>query len=256
MRSFPALLLLSVGVLFGCAGLAGEDTAENEPADTGTDNEVPDWQQTSSCEDYLACLEAVSPAEAAEAEDTYGEDGSCWGEDDAAASACDQACEDLYGALAEDHTDEPACGGEATDTGTDTGKDTGTDTGSDTGTDTGGDTGSSGPCPMDSGTWSFTQNFTSDGCGVGSGFPTEVSVDCDAGEMSLTVLLTESMPMTLACDTNGRDFDCIGTDTSLGVPLTFEYAGSANGSGTTASGTVAIALDTVCTSSGTFSASL
>lgn len=72
----------------------------------------------------------------------------------------------------------------------------------------------------------------------------------------MTFLLMESLPMTLACDTSGRDFECIGTDSSLGPVLSVEYVGSANGSGTTASGTVAFSLATVCTSSGTFSASL
>lgn len=250
MRPMKLTLAFCAIAILACTGSESVDTAPIDTGSEGGGDEVPDWEQTSSCEDYLDCLEAVAPAEAEEAEEAYGNDGSCWGDDDDVAQACDQACEDLLAGLLDDNPEEPACGGTGGDTGTDTGK----DTGSDTGTDTGGDTGSSNACPLDTGTWTVEHEWTNAECGLGSTGPSEIEVACDRGDMTLSIFVIESPPLELSCWTDGPEFECEGVEASFGATMT--YIGTANGSGTSASGTVELNVPSFCASNGIFSATL
>ena len=166
------------------------------------------------------------------------------------AKACDQACEDLLAGLLDDNPDERACGGTGGETGTDTGKDTGNDTGG----DTGGDTGSSTSCPLDAGTWTVEHEWLVDECGLESAGPGEWTVACNRGEMSLAMDLIEGLAMELPCTTDGRDFHCEGVEASFGLTLT--YIGTANGTGTSALGSVELVAPTICNSNGDFSATM
>lgn len=271
MRPFHVtLLLLSVAAL-ACAGDAtdDDDQADTDPFDLdddtgngGADDDGESYEQTAACADYLECLAATRPDEVDDAEDRYGEHGTCWDGDQDEASACDDACDDLYDALADDYPEEEACGGKPDDTGnTDDSGDTGepADTG-DTGepADTG-DTGSSGGCALDEGDWTLDLAFDTDTCGAadyGSVLPVTVAcTSASRGEFTIAMTFADFLPVTLDC-AGSSSFTCSGTD-SMGLGLTIGLDGAASGGGTRADGDWEISIPSFgCASAGTFTAAL
>ena len=272
MRLFTGCLVLAV---LACTGEAADTGSEDDDpfgntggSDTDTERDDDDsFEQTEACEAYLDCIAAVDAGAYDEAADRYGAAGSCWDDDADEAEACDEACDDLLNALADDYPEEDACNGKPSDTGNpdDTGGGTDTGGGSDTGggTDTGGeDTGSSGSpgCALDNGAWEFLVDNVSDGCDLAGMIGVlEADVTCTSesrGEFVMDTEITTGFPMTLACVSDGRDFECAGAISDFGITITLALLGTANSAGTTATGEFVLELpDYSCASIGTFEAS-
>lgn len=250
--------------LLACTGLFPEAGDSADTGDTGSGDGPKTYDQTDDCADYLDCLREVDNDEWVDAKERYGEDGSCWGTDEDKARGCDDACEDLYAALADDNLDIPECGGSDTGIGDTADTDDTSDTShtgdtSDT-SDTGdtSDTADTGTptCPLDVGTWTFAPTWISDGCGAGAELTTlDMDVSCDrSGDMQLDTMLLGALPLSLPCVYDGRDFECAGSESTFGFSM--ELLGAANSAGTTASGDVVIAIGSDCASAGTFTAAL
>ncbi len=67
------------------------------------------------CLDYIACAEATGEPTAT-IEAIYGEDGTCWNDEEDAQTVCRAYCTDAIEILAEAYPSEPACGGSTTPT--------------------------------------------------------------------------------------------------------------------------------------------
>ncbi len=242
MRPVTAASFLSIpAFLLACTGLLGEpeDSGDTGGGSSQVDDPEP-WEQSDDCDAWLDCLEEVDEDAWDDAQSQYGEDGSCWGTDDDVATDCDDYCEAQLEALADENPDVEACGGEAVDTGTDTGGDTGTDTGS------------GGSCVLDEGVWAFTMFWTEDTCGAADAWTEQfVEVTCDRGDMSMALDL-EGFGLSLTCGADGRNFECVESS----APVLLTVAGTANSSGTSASGAIVLELLDSCYSEGEFDAVL
>jgi hypothetical protein len=220
MTKLHALLAVSALSMLACAGILEPATEE---VDTGAADSVEDGpddgvHQTTSCSDYLACLEVADKKEYDQIKDKYGEDGSCWQSTKEKMRECDGVCEDRMDALIEDEGAD-VCEGVL-------------DTGKDTGDDTGTDTGSSGSCPLQAGSYGSEWAFYEDTCGI-SEYPLgTITVACSGSKMTMTM---DAFGASMACSTSGRSFTCEQSgDYYIGV------SGTAASNGRSASGTFLI----------------
>lgn len=174
--------------LVACTGIFGEETADTAAADTGSDGPDDGVHQTSSCADYVDCLEVADEQEYKKVKDEYGEDGSCWDSTKSKMQDCDAECEEGLAALIEDE-------------GADVCEGTGD-------TDTGGDTGSTNDCSLDAGTWLFNFfNFEEDTCGFSeAGESWYASVSCDDGAMTIEF---DNLTVPLECSGSSSRYSCL-----------------------------------------------
>ena len=164
MKTLRLFALPLAAALLACTGIFPEGEGDTAVADTGSDGPDAGVHQTSSCADYLACIEVADEQEYKKVKDEYGEDGSCWDSTKSKMQDCDAECEDALAALIEDE-------------GADVCEGTG---------DTGGDTGSTNDCSLDAGYWLFNFNFEEDTCGFAeAGESWYANVLCDNGDMSI-----------------------------------------------------------------------
>jgi hypothetical protein len=195
---------------------AGRDTGQ------GGDDEGS-AHQTSSCRDYLTCLEEVDKKEYDKKKDDYGENGSCW-DNESSMRECDDACEQGLTDQQDEHPGEPAClagSGDADDTG-DTDDTAGGDTGEDTSVPPG-------DCAIVEGDWSFQVDLEYDTC-LESGDTLDVGgtvSECtESGRFMFEFpALLPGFPLT--CTSDGADWSCFLDSGSFIA----EVAGSASGGG-------------------------
>jgi hypothetical protein len=96
MRLVPCLLLASCALL-ACDGDGGGSF------DAGPSEEGPqgDGDGDTVCDAFLACVQQVAPETFATVNASYGPDGHCWNNGDAARAACLNACTSSLAAYAE-----------------------------------------------------------------------------------------------------------------------------------------------------------
>ena len=227
MKTLRLLALPVAAALLACTGIFPEGGGDTAPADTGSDEPEEGVHQTSSCADYMACLEEADEQEYKKVKDEYGEDGSCWESTKSKMQDCDAECEDALDALIEDE-------------GADVCEGTGD-------TDTGGDTGSSNDCSLDVGTWLFEFSFGEDTCGFSeAGEAWYASVSCDDGAMTIQF---ELLTVPLECSGSSSQYSCIYEEG--GNVLAVE--GDVRNSGESSDGTMELDANGDCYTFGEFS---
>lgn len=213
MRNLHAFVVVSALSTLACTGLLGEgeDTAV-AAGDTGGSTGPEDGvHQTSSCADYLACLESADPDEYDDVKGKYDEDGSCWQSTREKMQDCDAECETAYNDLIESE------GSGVCDSPEDTG-------------DTGG--GGGGGCALDAGSYGSEWSIYEYTCGLEGYLPTNIEVECSGQNMTITVDL---LGIPLPCTSDGRDFTCEQSgDFYVGI------GGRASSDGTSADSTMQV----------------
>ncbi|GDX78435.1 hypothetical protein LBMAG42_02460 [Deltaproteobacteria bacterium] len=185
MKTLRLFALPLAAALLACTGIFPEGEGDTAVADTGSDGPDAGVHQTSSCADYLACIEVADEQEYKKVKDEYGEDGSCWDSTKSKMQDCDAECEDALAALIEDE-------------GADVCEGTG---------DTGGDTGSTNDCSLDAGYWLFNFNFEEDTCGFAeAGESWYANVLCDNGDMSIEF---DNLTVPLECTGSSSRYSCL-----------------------------------------------
>lgn len=214
LRSLAVVTALST---LACTGVLGEpaDTGATSTDTGGSSGPEDGVRQTTSCADYLACLEEADADEYDDVKGKYGEDGSCWQSTKEKMQDCDAECEEAYEALI-DEEGSGVCESE-----------------DDTG-DTGG--GGGGGCPLEAGSYGSEWSVYEDTCNIEDYLPTVILVECSGQEMTITM---ELLGIPLPCTSDGRDFTCEQSgDFYVGV------AGRASSDGTSAD--TSVQLDAGC----------
>lgn len=217
MRILDAFVVVSALSTLACTGLLGEgeDTAVTGGDTGGSTGPEDGVHQTSSCADYLACLEEADPDEYDDVKGKYGESGSCWESTREKMQDCDAECETAYNDLIESE------GSGVCDSPEDTG-------------DTGG--GGGGGCALDAGNYGSEWQVYEDSCAIGDYLPTNIVVECSGQNMTITM---ELLGIPLPCTSDGRDFTCEESgDFYVGI------AGRASSDGTSAD--TSVQLDAGC----------
>lgn len=191
LRSLAVVAALST---LACTGVLGEpaDTGATSTDTGGSSGPEDGVRQTTSCKDYLACLEEADADEYDDVKGKYGEDGSCWQSTKDKMQECDAECEEAYEELI-DEEGSGVCESE----------------------DDTGDTGGGGGCPLEAGSYGSEWSVYEDTCSIEDYLPTGIEVSCSNDVMSITI---ELLGTTLPCETAGREFACeISGDYYVGI---------------------------------------